>query len=250
MMVGRLWKDRSTFSDFVDGKLVGLLLDVFDGGEVQVPRDTAVLLVQELHRLPGDVHHAWYHYTHTHTHARRRTQTHRHTHTDTHTRTQRQRAQEKMKGESSPSHPTRGNLIRAYNFICAITLSSWMDMMYTKASINQPWHFPPAFLSFVGIDVFISLNPFHDSLISGFTFLLPWLNSNEGNLFKMQFATVSLIRPALARHKRLRVEIWAVPIREWNWKTFRPSEKQENFTLPRTDLRSADFFGLPVFQLN
>jgi hypothetical protein len=49
---------QGTFADFIDGELVGLILDVLDGGEVEVPGDTPILFIQELHCLPGYVNHA------------------------------------------------------------------------------------------------------------------------------------------------------------------------------------------------
>lgn len=49
---------HGTFANFVGGKFVGLVLDVLDGGEVEVTGDASVLLIKELHRLSRNVHHA------------------------------------------------------------------------------------------------------------------------------------------------------------------------------------------------
>ena len=43
--------------DLVNGKPCHFLLDVVDGGKAQVPWNATVVLVQELHGLPGNVHH-------------------------------------------------------------------------------------------------------------------------------------------------------------------------------------------------
>lgn len=46
-----------TFANFVNGELVGLILDVLNGGKVEVTRDTTVLFIEELHCLSCNVHH-------------------------------------------------------------------------------------------------------------------------------------------------------------------------------------------------
>lgn len=50
--------ESCTFADFVDGEFVGLILDVLYSGQVEVTGNTPILLIKELHRLPGNVHHA------------------------------------------------------------------------------------------------------------------------------------------------------------------------------------------------
>ena len=49
---------NSTFANFVNSELVGLVLDVLNGREVKVTRNAAILLIQELHRLSCNVDHA------------------------------------------------------------------------------------------------------------------------------------------------------------------------------------------------
>lgn len=49
---------HGTFANFVSGKFVGLVLDVLDGGEVEVTGDASILLIKELHCLSCNVHHA------------------------------------------------------------------------------------------------------------------------------------------------------------------------------------------------
>lgn len=47
-----------TFANFVNSELVGLILDILNGREVEVTRDAAILFIQELHRLSCNVNHA------------------------------------------------------------------------------------------------------------------------------------------------------------------------------------------------
>ena len=49
---------NSTFANFVNSELVGLVLDILNGREVKVTRNAAILLIQELHRLSCNVDHA------------------------------------------------------------------------------------------------------------------------------------------------------------------------------------------------
>lgn len=49
---------NGTFADFVGGELIGLILDVLDGREVEVPGDSSILFIKELHCLSCNVNHA------------------------------------------------------------------------------------------------------------------------------------------------------------------------------------------------
>lgn len=49
----------STFANFVNGELVGLILDILDSGQVQVTRNAAILFIQKLHSLSCYVNHTY-----------------------------------------------------------------------------------------------------------------------------------------------------------------------------------------------
>lgn len=52
-----------TFSNFVNCELVCFIFNVLNGGKIKVSGDAAILLIEKLNCLPGDVHHACKHST-------------------------------------------------------------------------------------------------------------------------------------------------------------------------------------------
>lgn len=48
-----------TFANFVNSELVGLILDIFNGWQVEVTRNAAILFIQKLHSLSCYVNHAY-----------------------------------------------------------------------------------------------------------------------------------------------------------------------------------------------